>query len=144
GHLAFGDREIDALPDNYALALKTKQYPAAHDPEHPKRPFLPADLFDPAGSWVRFHETTAAPMAQQHFNGAGGRAVHVIFLRLPEGRAATQRYLKELGSDSVKQFPPGTMVAMVRRALAVDRSAKVRVTPVTELVQVRVYRQIPA
>jgi hypothetical protein len=35
------------------------------------------------------------------------------------------------------------MVAMVRRALAVDRSAKVRVTPVTELVQIRVYRQIP-
>jgi hypothetical protein len=35
------------------------------------------------------------------------------------------------------------MVAMVRRALAVDRSAKVRVTPVTELVQIRVYRRIP-
>src|SRR5204862_902609 len=44
--------------------------------------------------------------------------------------------------DSLKQFPPGTMVAMVRRALTVARSAKVRATPVTELVQIRVYRRI--
>lgn len=144
GGLALGDREIGALPDNYALAVKSNQYPAAHDPEHPERPFLPADLFDPAGPWVRFHDTTGGPMAREHFDGAGGRAVHVIFLRLPGGRATTERYLKELNRDSVKQFPPGTMVAMVRRALAVDRSAKVRVTPVTELVQIRVYRRIPA
>jgi hypothetical protein len=144
GRLALNDREIAALPDNYALAVKSKQYPAAHDPDHFERPFLPADLFDPAGPWVRFHETTAQPMARQHFDGAGGRAVHIIFLRLPGGRAATERYLKELDSDSIKQFPRGTMVAMVRRALAVDRSAKVRVTPITELVQIRVYRQIPA
>jgi hypothetical protein len=153
GRLALADREIAALPDNYALAVKSKQYPAAYDAEHPERPFFPADLFDPAGPWVRFHETTAAPMAQQHFNGCGGRAVHVIFIRLPGGRAATEQYLKglrreepfleEAGRHSVKQFPPGTMVAMVRRALTVDRSAKVRVTPVTELVQIRVYRRIP-
>ena len=142
--LALGEREIDALPDNYALAVKSRQYPAAHDPKHPEQPFLPPDLFDPTGPWVRFHETNAEPMARQHFDGAGGRAAHVIFLRLPEGRATTERYLKGLNRDSLKQFPPGTMVAMVRRALAVDRSAKVRVTPVTELVQIRVYRRIPA
>jgi hypothetical protein len=141
--LALSNREINALPDNYAMAVKSKQYAADHDPKHPQRPFLPADLFDPAGPWVRFHETTAQPMARQHLEGAGGRAVHIILLRLPGGRAATERYLKDLGGDSVKQFPSGTMVAMVRRALVVDRSAKVRVTPVAELVQIRVYRQIP-
>jgi hypothetical protein len=32
---------------------------------------------------------------------------------------------------------------MVRRALAIDRSNKIRLTPVTELVQIRVYRRIP-
>jgi hypothetical protein len=83
-------------------------------------------------------------MAQQHFDGAGGRAVHIIFLRLPGGRAPTEQYLKELSGASIRQFPPGTMVAMVRRTLAVDRAAKVRVTPLTELVQLRVYRRIPA
>jgi hypothetical protein len=153
GRLALGDRELAALPDNYALAVKSKQFATAYDPAHPERPFLPPDLFDEKGPWVRFHEATAKPMAEQHFDGAGGRAAHVIFLRLPDGRAATQRYLKglrreepylkEAGRYSVKQFPAGTMVAMVRRALTVDRSAKVRVTPVTELVQIRVYRRIP-
>ncbi len=144
GRLALDDRALAALPDNYALALESKQYPTAHDPKHPDRPFLPADLLDLAGPWVRFHETTSKPMTQRHFDGAGGRAAHVVFLRLPDGRAATERYLKELKRDAVTQFPPGTMVAMVRRALTVDAAAKVRVTPVTELVQIRVYRRIPA
>jgi hypothetical protein len=144
GRLALEGGEIDKLPDNYALAVKSKAFPSDHDPAHPARPFLPADLFDAAGPWVRFHEQTALPMAERHFAGAGGRAAHVIFIRLPAGRTATMQYLKELGRDSIKQFPTGTMVAMVRRALTVDRSAKVRVTPVTELVQVRVYRRIPA
>ena len=35
------------------------------------------------------------------------------------------------------------MVAMVRRALAIDQKTKVRLTPLTELVQIRVYRRIP-
>ncbi len=144
GRLSLTDREIEALPDNYALAVKSMKFQAEHDPRHPERPFLPADLFDPAGTWVRFHQRTAAPMAQQHFKGAGGRAVHIIFLRLPKGRAATERYLNRLGAESIEQFPVGTMVAMVRRGLVVDRSAKVRVTPITELVQIRVYRRIPA
>jgi hypothetical protein len=156
GRLALDHRELTALPDNYALAVQSKQYSAAYDPEHPERPFLPPDLLDTTGPWVRFQEATSEskPIAQRHFDGAGGRAVHVVFLRLPGGRAATEQYLKDLRRDdrylqgaarySVKQFPPGTMVAMVRRALAVDRSAKVRVTPLTELVQIRVYRRIPA
>ncbi len=153
GRLALSDRELAALPDNYALAEKSKDYLPAHDPNHPERPFLPADLFDPTGPWVRFHETTAKPMTPRHFDGAGGRAAHVIFLRLPDGRAATEQYLKELRSEepfledshrhTVKQFPEGTMVAMVRRAFAVDTAAKMRVTPITELVQIRVYRRIP-
>ena len=153
GRLALSDRALAALPDNYALAVKSNEYPAAHDPKHPERPFLPADLFDPAGPWVRFHETTAKPMAHRHFDGAGGRAAHVIFLRLPGGRAATEQYLKELRCEepfledshrhTVKQFPDGTMVAMVRRGFAVDTAAKLRVTPITELVQMRVYRRIP-
>ena len=46
--------------------------------------------------------------------------MHVVFLRLPGGRAATEQYLKELstgdpylerrGRYTVRQFPPGTMV----------------------------------
>jgi formylglycine-generating enzyme required for sulfatase activity len=144
GRLALRDSEVKALPDNYAKAVASKQFPADHDPRHPEQSFLPPDLVDPAGTWVRIHDASSAePMAPQHFQGAGGRAVHLVFLRLPGGRAATEKYLEELDPASVKQFPPGTMVAMVRRALTVDQSAKLRVTPLTELVQIRVYRRIP-
>lgn len=143
GRLALDQREIEALPDNYALAAKSAQFAAAHDPKHPETPFLPPDLFDPAGPWVRFHETTAEPMAEQHFRGAGGRSAHVVFIRLPAGRAATHAYVHEPNRKSMPQFPPGTMVAMVRRALAIDRDNKVRPTPITERVQIRVYRRIP-
>lgn len=124
--------------------MAAKAYPPDHDPVHPERPFLPPDLFDPAGPWVRFHEATATPMTEEHFAAAGGRAAHVVFFRLPGGRAATERYLKGLNRATLTQFPPGTAVAMVRRALAVDGAGKPRVTPVTELVQIRVYRHIPA
>ena len=111
-------------------------------PVRPGRPVGPVPRGDRASRWPSSTST-----------GPGGRAAHVVFLRLPAGRAATEQYLKDLtpgsrtwndpGRDAVKQFPPGTMVAMVRRALAVDAAAKVRVTPVTELVQIRVYRRIP-
>ena len=153
--LRLSEPEVAALPDNYSLAVKSREYAADYDREHPERPFLPADLFDPIGPWVRFHETSfgAKPMTAKHFDGAGGRAVHIVFLRLPGGRAATEEYLKNLTPEppllehvhrlSAKQFPEGTMVAMVRRALAIDQMTKVRPTPLTELVQIRVYRRIP-
>src|SRR5687767_14199221 len=60
--LALTREQIAALPDNYALAVKAGAFAAAHDPAHPQRPFLPADLFDEKGPWVRFHSQTVAPM----------------------------------------------------------------------------------
>lgn len=144
GRLALSERQIAALPDNYALAVKSKDFAADHDPAHPERPFLPADLFDPIGPWVRFHDTNwSVPITPRHFEAVGGRAGHVVFLRLPGGRSVTEQYLKQLDRDMPPQFPPGTMLAMVRRALSVDTQAKVRVSPLTELVQIRVYRRIP-
>lgn len=151
GQLSLTDREFAALPDNYALAVRSREFAAGHDPKRPERPFLPPDLFDSEGPWVRFHEVDWHPMAERHFEAVGGRSSHLVFLRLPGGRAETEDYLKGLRPTGpsfeerflVKQFPAGTMTAMVRRALTVDRSAKVRPTPITELVQIRVYRQIP-
>jgi hypothetical protein len=115
--------------------VKSEQYPTDHDPKRPERPFLPADLFDPDGPWVRFHEATAKPMAKQHFDGAGARAVHDIFLRLPGGRAATEQYLKDLspgephlehsGRDSVKQYQLGAVsVLRTRRQDAGERQQR--------------------
>ena len=132
GKLALDAEDLSALPDNYALAVKSKQFASAYDPKHPERPFLPPDLFDPAGPWVRFHEVDWHPMTERHFEAVGGRAAHVVFLKLPGGRAETEGYLKGLRPTgptfeerfSLKQFPEGTMTAMVRRALTVDRARR--------------------
>ena len=45
--------------------------------------------------------------------------------------------------EKVRQFPVGTMVAMIRRPLTVTRANTLSITPLTELVQIRVYQQIP-
>lgn len=144
GRLALDAKQIESLGDNYALAAKGKEFAADHDRGAAERPFLPADLFDENGPWVRFHASSATLMTKQHFDACKGRAAHVVFLRLPGGKAATEKYLEELSSDPVKQFPEGTMVAMVRRALAITPQGKMVVTPITELVQLRAYRRIPA
>src|SRR4029079_5250104 len=81
--------------------------------------------------------------AISHFAMCGGRAAHIIFVRLPEGRGATRSYLNGLTPGDVKQFPAGTRVAMVRRAFAIDRAAKIRTTPLVDSVQIRVYGRIP-
>ena len=40
------------------------------------------------------------------------------------------------------QFPPGTMLALVRRMMVVDDSLQPAVTPITQKVQIRLYRQV--
>src|SRR5688572_25805101 len=51
--LALEREQIATLPDNYALAVRSGDFAAAHDPKRPERPFLPADLFDERGPWVQ-------------------------------------------------------------------------------------------
>ena len=82
-----------------------------------------------------------------------------MLLRLPEGRAATLAYLKQLtaferpwihaessrAGDTVKirmnpalpQFSPGTEWALVRRMRTIDIDGNVRTTPVIQSIQLR-------
>lgn len=140
--LAVDEADIRNLPDNYTQAAKAGEFAPAYDPNRPEAPFLPPDLFDPAGPWVRTHSDSSVPVAAEHFASAGGRAAHVVLLRLPGGRQETLRYLDELPKGTAGELPVGTMVALVRRALTIDRGHKIRVTPLTENVQIRVYREI--
>ncbi|MBC8290238.1 MAG: hypothetical protein H8E37_07965 [Planctomycetes bacterium] len=145
GRLSLTKRELTELQENYAAAVASGDFALEHDSENPKKPFLPADLFDPKGNWVRFRDPVIKTAEQNHFQGSGGRAIHLTFLRLPEGREATQKYLNEVsrrtGSD--KQFPVGTMAALVRRAIVINQAGRMQPVPITELVQIRVYRRIP-
>jgi hypothetical protein len=71
----------------------------------------------------------------------------MVFLRLPEGRVQTLKYLERVsdwrkkgpkGVENVPQFPADTQVALARRTVLVDDLGEIRPTPLTEKVQLRV------
>jgi hypothetical protein len=89
----------------------------------------------------------------------------LVLIKLPGGRDVTRAYVNRLGAfngplfvktpetarpefpnynPDIPQFPAGTEVALVRRALLVTAAFEVSSSPITESVQVRVYRQVPA
>jgi hypothetical protein len=140
--LALTPVQVRALPDNGAAAARAGA--------------LPPDLFAPGGQWVSVGRPDG-PVAAQHVRDAGpGRnSVFLVLIRLPGGRAATLQYLERLRSfdgpwwigsgypnPGIPQFPAGTRVALVRRALLVDSAGRVTPTALTEQVQLRVYHDI--
>ena len=158
--LAMTSREIELLPDNYSQAVASGKFSKDYDPSHPDRAFLPPDLFDQRGPWVWIQGSERLP-AQQHVSVFSGRSRFLIFLRLPGGRKATYDYLRELwrypepwvsgsgeASDQAEinpllpSFPPGTEVALVRQMTAFDDHGNLVPAPITESVQIRVYRNV--
>jgi hypothetical protein len=167
--LAPSKAEAEALPDTYALAVKSKAFPVAFDPAKPNDPFLPPDLFDPAGPWVSVSRPRdqPTPIASEHARVFAGRSAFLVFIRLPEGRKATLAYLDKLNTfpkswkvpprepdetghrppppelnPEVPQFPAGTQVALVRQLVVVMNDGKPTPAPLTESVQIRTYREI--
>lgn len=164
--LALSDAEIAALPDTYALTAKSRFYPPVYDPLRVDATFLPDDLFVDARPWVMLSASAkeiSQPAATQHVKATQGRSVFYPMIRLPAGREATLAYLKELAvfpepyvsneiyrsypyarsalrfNPALPQFPAGTQVALVRRMVLVDSRGELRVSPITESIQLRVY-----
>jgi hypothetical protein len=162
--LALTQEQIKALPDNYAQAVNSGAFPAKYDPAQPLRPYLPPDLFDPRGPWVCItpNPDTLAEggVAQSHVSNVSGRSVFLVFMRLPQGRKATLDYFQTLwnfpqawvaGPDdrglletnpNLPSFPAGTQVALVRQMMLFDNQGNLVISPITESVQIRMYREI--
>jgi hypothetical protein len=164
--LALSPDELAQLPDTYARAVRNHEFPAAYDRTNPNLAFLPLDLFDPSGPWVCLgapnHEL-AAPLHDASFTA---RSVFLVFARLPGGRGATLAYFRQLAemriplfvrmqdpnwpqpmdvwNPQVPQFPAGTEFALVRKMVLPDVEGHLRLTPVTESVQIRHYTEIPS
>src|SRR5437899_3415270 len=127
---------------------------------------VPSELFAPAGPWVSVGSGDE-PVARVHAADAGPakNSTFIVMVRLPAGRAATLAFLdrlrafdaplwvetadKDLKSflpyyphPGVPQFPAGTRVALVRRALLVDSTGNVVPSPLTESIQLRTYTRI--
>jgi hypothetical protein len=161
--VALTPEQIGALPDNYAQAVASGEFAKEYDPEHRERAFLPPDLFDPRGPWVELEgRGKPLPVAEQHDSFFDGRSSFLVFLRLPGGRKATFDYLKALWNSPVPliatphfsplqddapnpdlpQLPAGTQVALIRQMTLFDNRGQLLASPITESVQIRVYRSV--
>ena len=80
--------------------------------------------------------------APEHTRFTKGRSVFMAFIRLPEGRRATEAFLKRTRAGDPPQFPEGTQTALLRRTLLIDSSGTLRESPLTESLQIRVYRKL--
>jgi len=166
GALALTPRQVATLPDTYAAAVASREFADRFDPRQPDRPYLPPDLFAADGPWTclgRGDELIAPAhvVADNPFT----TSAFLIFIKLPGGRAATRDYVARLSAfngplfistpfkrtpefpnynPAIPQFPEGTEVALVRRALLVTSTFDVAASPIAESVQVRVYRRVPA
>jgi hypothetical protein len=139
--LELSAKEIDALPDNYAEAVKSGVFPSEFDARQPDRASLPPDLLGDRSSWVSLKRRGGQLAAPDHTRFTGGRSVFLVLLRLPGGRKATEKYIAELPpkEEGVRQFPPGTQVALVRRLVLVNDQGAPQVTPLTEELQLRAF-----
>ncbi len=164
---------IVALPGNYAQAVKRGDFAADFAPARPDTPFLPADLFDANGPWVQIGKPGGL-VALSHVAGMSGRSTFQVFIRCPGGRKATVEYLQTLNlyrtpwafepaeiatnepskeqvrwdplrlNDRTPQFPAGTMVALVRQMVVIDEKLEPVPTPITQAVQLRVFKKVGA
>ena len=100
GRLALNPKEIRNLSDNYAAAVKSREFARNFDRKQPDKPYLPPGLFTTDGPWVCVGRTDGrtAPQHLRDDNNSFTNSVFLVFLHLPEGRAATVNYLKQLRS----------------------------------------------
>jgi hypothetical protein len=128
--LALTPEQIAKLPDNYAGAVKSGRFAKGSD-----KSYLPPDLFSDDGPWVCVGRKDG-PVTKQHVAEANrfANSTFLIFLRMPEGRDAALKFLKE-----DRALPAGAEVVLLRRALLIDSKGEVTPTNLTESIQVRVY-----
>ena len=134
--LALSPPEIRDLPDNYAAAVASGQFAKSFDLEKPDQTFLPIELFSADGPWVCVGRADGRT-APQHLREENPftNSVFLVFVRLPAGRVAVADYLKHR-----PPFPPGTELALVRRAMLIDTSHRIVPSSLTESVQIRTIR----
>jgi hypothetical protein len=152
---------IRALPNNYQDVVAAKSFATHYDPARHEQPFLPADLFQPNGTWVLLSAQGGDPAAPAHVAAYSGRSTFLIFIRLPGGREATLAYLKRVSQFSrpwipdkqnldhflpnpeLPQFPAGTELALIRQMMLIDDQSNLTPTSIVEDVQIRVHHSIP-
>jgi hypothetical protein len=161
--VALSPEQIATLPGMYAAAVEARRFPVQPEVADPNAPFLPADLFHEQGPWL-YLAVPGEVVAPGHAR-VFSRSIFEVFLRHPEGREAGIEYLHTVSdfadpyvlppdpprgqrrvpvlNPGLPQFPVGTQVALVRRAMLVEADGKPSPTRLIESIQLRAYLHIP-
>lgn len=143
--MALTQPEIQGLPDNYlqVRGLKTSDGLA---------------LPDNSGDWLLIGRDDGKPAARFH-SIFFSRSMFLVYLKLPPGATDAGKYLEAMRAYvrqrpktddcqqhpcSPPQFPVGTELALVRRAILMDSTNRPVVSPITESIQLRRYISVPA
>ncbi|MDH3694187.1 MAG: hypothetical protein OER96_06405 [Gammaproteobacteria bacterium] len=146
--IALSRSELERLPDNYKAQVDRKIAPNEYDSSDRTKAFLPAKLWDPKGPWVLIGEGLDNAITSMHRREFRARSTFHVFLNLPGGRDATPKLASTINNtdlikglaDKLPELPLGTQVALVRRLNVLAKSGYVHATPITQSVQLRVYR----
>jgi hypothetical protein len=128
--LALTTDQIQELPDNFAEAVAARKFPDWFDAGR---------LWDADGPWVLLGSQERVPLARTPVEFFGGRSAFFVFLRLPEGREQTRKYVAELRSNGTAPKLPsgGAYFALVRQMQLIDDRGRITLTPVVETLQIR-------
>ncbi len=142
--VALTPSEIERLPDNYAQVRGSTTRDGLALP-------------DTAGGWLLIGRDDATPAAAAH-SAAFPRSLFLVYLKLPPGDLEASKFLESMRAYSRQrpqtddchihacsppQFPLGTELALVRRALLIDAAGRPVASPITESIQLRRYVKIP-
>jgi hypothetical protein len=92
---------------------------------------------DKDGLWVTYsREKEPSAGGTAHMDFVKHRSLFTLHLRAPDGRDGGVKFLQDWTKSEGKQFvPPGTTLALLRRALVPTRSGKLLVSPFVESLQ---------
>ncbi len=170
--LALSETAIAKLPNPLTATADSEKFPKSYDASDSPKPFLPSDLFDEKGPWVCLSKDGHAVPAIVHTEAVAVRSAFLIFMRLPDGREATLKYLETLAAfrspwvsggqpphvgipqhpslitmdvhdnPLTPQFPVGTQVALLQQALLIADSGQLILSPLVQRVQLRAYLNV--
>lgn len=135
--LELSEPEIAALPDTLTRMRSQSSIPGAYNPQDLNQPFLPTNLLDEHSDWVTSQiSNDQAVGAPSHNKSVNQRSLFTIHVLAPGGRSAGESLLKKANkSGGSVPFPPGTVLALLRRAIAGSQEGKLVVTKIVESIQ---------
>ena len=164
--LTLSPQEIAALPDTYALAVKSGRFAGEHQFDS-SVDYLPPRLLTAPDEWQEIdffqpkniHEDIQDRFITLHTRNYKARSYFRIFYRFPGGRAALDDYLKYIEAegldwkfgaqsgfllirDGIRQMPVGMEVALVQFLVTLDDQLRPTPTPIVESIRLRTFRNV--